>query len=481
MDGGLSSGQFTLEAGTPSGFDPFHANTNGTATFDSTTTGPTTSGSGPGGSPLAGDNVYARFEGVVNDTDGYPKTLTVLAGVTGNTIDPCASSTSRVLEIEMAFGDNLPDVVDGGRIKAYIRENCNTSTRGLQIENFDGSGPSPVAAMPDTSGFHIYHIAVTMTAPREASVQVYIDGTTTPAIDVTTTTLRESTAAGLNYLRIGDGGGNQYRGTIDWIIWTTEAAYSAADLVNELPNGIGELGLYDGGGSATCVAGMSISNTTIDCEGETVGLTCPNDSEGQPAVFTLSNATLKNVRIAANGGADGVHCISGDCVLENVIWEDVCEDAASLVSNGVTMTIIGGSAFNDTVANGSPGGNPDKIFQHNSKDSTTIVTGGFRAHGRNGKLWRACGDCTNNGGPRHLVVDDVIIEGIIGDVAGPNGNYGDTVTISNLQIENYTPGNPKVCLVWTGVEKGSGSSTQVGEQFNTATCIVDPSDITSFP
>jgi Pectate lyase len=231
--------------------------------------------------------------------------------------------------------------------------------------------------------------------------------------------------------------------------------------------------------NSECRAGATIRDKTVDCGGKTIGLSCDADSESQPPVLTLINASVKNLRIAANGGSDGIHCKGGDCTLENVVWEDICEDAATHKSEGGTLTIIGGSAYNDATG---PGGKPDKIFQHNSKNSTTIVTGGFTVKGEHGKLWRSCGDCSNNGGPRRLVIDDVIIEGTItAGVAGANRNYGDQVQIRRLGIKNYQAGKTKICEEYTGVNKGQGSSSKLGEFFNSPTCDVSPSDIFGYP
>ncbi len=227
-----------------------------------------------------------------------------------------------------------------------------------------------------------------------------------------------------------------------------------------------------------CIAGATIKDKTIDCAGQTIGLSCDADSESQPPVLTLINASVKNLRIAAGGGSDGIHCTGGNCTLENVVWEDICEDAATHKSNGGTMTIIGGSAFNS--ADG-PGGKPDKVFQHNSRNSTTIITGGFTLKGQHGKLWRSCGDCKDNGGPRNLVIDDVVIEGDVSSgIAGANQNYGDRVSIRNLRIKHYSPGKPSICDEYVGVSKGHGSSRKLGEFFGTQACDVNVSDVFSF-
>ena len=206
----------------------------------------------------------------------------------------------------------------------------------------------------------------------------------------------------------------------------------------------------------------------MDCGGKTLGTSCNGGSESQAAVLTLNNATVKNLVINSNA-ADGIHCKSGNCRLENVVWQDVCEDAASNLTEGGTLTISGGSSNNAD----------DKVFQHNSKNSTTVIEN-FTIKGTNGKVWRSCGDCSNNGGPRYVNINNVTIEGKVGDVVGANRNYGDKATIRNLKIKGYKAGSPKVCVEWKGIVKGSGSTEKYGEFWNTTTCNVSKSDVTAF-
>lgn len=85
-----------------------------------------------------------------------------------------------------------------------------------------------------------------------------------------------------------------------------------------------------------------------DCKSQT-------ELDEAAAVFILDpGATLKNVIIGA-AQAEGVHC-RGPCTLENVWWEDVCEDAATFRGSGPRY-IRGGGAK----------GASDKVFQHNGK------------------------------------------------------------------------------------------------------------------
>lgn len=138
------------------------------------------------------------------------------------------------------------------------------------------------------------------------------------------------------------------------------------------------------------------------------------------------------------------------------------------------MTIIGGVAYN---SKNGPGGKPDKVFQHNSKNSTTEILGNFTLTGEHGKLYRSCGNCTNNGGPRYLSINGVKVDAKIGSIAGINGNYRDTATIRNLKIKNYKTGKPKVCVEYVGIQKGQGESKKIGEKWNTSACNVSQSDV----
>lgn len=72
---------------------------------------------------------------------------------------------------------------------------------------------------------------------------------------------------------------------------------------------------------------------------------CGGQEEGGEAdtVFVLEEgATLKNVIIGADQ-SEGVYCL-GSCTLENLWFEDVCEDAISIKGDG-TAYIIGGGAY----------------------------------------------------------------------------------------------------------------------------------------
>lgn len=83
-----------------------------------------------------------------------------------------------------------------------------------------------------------------------------------------------------------------------------------------------------------------------DCKAQT-------ELDEEAAVFILEpGATLRNV-IIGPAQAEGVHC-RGPCILENVWWDDVCEDAATFWGSGPRYVLGGGSREAS-----------DKVFQHN--------------------------------------------------------------------------------------------------------------------
>lgn len=209
---------------------------------------------------------------------------------------------------------------------------------------------------------------------------------------------------------------------------------------------------------------------TFDGGGKTYGTSCDGQSESQQPVFDLKDgATLKNVIINKNA-ADGVHC-EGSCTISNVVWQDVCEDGATMKGgSGKTMNVSGGSAANAS----------DKVFQHNGKGSTVNITN-FKTTGSIGKLWRSCGNCVSNGGPRKVNISNVQLEKVTASVVGVNANYGDVAKIRTLRIKGYKAGSPPVCVEYKGIEKnGSADSPKVGEKWNTTACNVSKSDVTSY-
>ncbi|KAK4098163.1 polysaccharide lyase family 3 protein [Parathielavia hyrcaniae] len=178
------------------------------------------------------------------------------------------------------------------------------------------------------------------------------------------------------------------------------------------------------------------------------GRACDTDADtgSASAVFILENgATLSNVIIGKNQ-LEGVHC-KGSCTLRNVWFRDVCEDAISALGNG-NVLIEGGGAQEAK----------DKVVQHNGRGTVTIR--GFTVVNA-GKLYRGCGDCTNNGGPRNVVIQNVRAKGV-SELVGINSNFGDTANVSGSCGSSVK----KVCQEYKGVQKGQGSSSKVSTTAN---------------
>lgn len=124
---------------------------------------------------------------------------------------------------------------------------------------------------------------------------------------------------------------------------------------------------------------------------------------------------MKNCIIGPNQ-SEGVHC-NGPCTIDNVWWEKVCEDALTVLQTSGTTNVLNSGAR----------GAKDKVIQHNGKGTVNVKN--FVAEGF-GKVYRSCGNCKNNVGPRKVILDGVRASG--GSVlAGVNQNYGDTATIKN--------------------------------------------------
>ncbi|HSX85040.1 MAG TPA: pectate lyase [Cellvibrio sp.] len=207
-----------------------------------------------------------------------------------------------------------------------------------------------------------------------------------------------------------------------------------------------------------------LAGEVFDGQNKRYNLNGGSQSEGQPAVFDVQDGgVIRNV-IIGSLAADGIHCL-GNCTLDHVWWEDIGEDAATAMGPaGTIMNITCGAAFNGS----------DKTFQFNGRGELHISN--FYVQGA-GKLARTCGDCTGNGGPRKLVINNVITRDV-STIVGINTNFGDVATIRNLTLNNSGTSKTKICQVYKGVVKGSGSSSALGVEFDTPNCDVRPNDVT---
>ena len=128
---------------------------------------------------------------------------------------------------------------------------------------------------------------------------------------------------------------------------------------------------------------------------------------------------------------------------------------------------------NVLIEGGGATGASDKVIQANGRGRVTIrnytVT-------NSGKLYRSCGDCSNNQArsPRQVVVENVRASGMTSDFVAINSNFGDTATISGVCGSN----NRDICRPYRGIESGQSGG---GSQSGNAGCGGTQGTIDTFP
>ncbi|KAG2916276.1 hypothetical protein PC116_g20753, partial [Phytophthora cactorum] len=191
-------------------------------------------------------------------------------------------------------------------------------------------------------------------------------------------------------------------------------------------------------------------------------ITC-SGGEGQKdtAVFLVeAGGTLKNAIIGKNQ-KEGVHCDNHDCTIENVWWDDVCEDALS-VKGGTASSVT-------TVTNCGARYASDKVVQHNGYGTVNID--GFYAEDF-GKLYRSCGTCDDI--PRTVTVKNVYAMDPQVSVITVNKNYGDKATLSNIWVKTSDGNNEvKVCQ-WS---QGGDKPSNLGDGPSPPLCQYTESDV----
>ncbi|EEY66566.1 polysaccharide lyase, putative [Phytophthora infestans T30-4] len=168
----------------------------------------------------------------------------------------------------------------------------------------------------------------------------------------------------------------------------------------------------------------TFERSDVSCEGQ-------SESGADTAVFNVeAGGHLKNVIIGKNQ-MEGVHCDKHDCIIENVWWDDVCEDALSVkggTASSVTKVIGGGARYAD-----------DKVIQHNGFG--TVDIDGFYGEDIS-KLYRSCGTCGNR--PKKVSVSNTYVLNPTNAIVTVNKNWGDQATLHNVWVKSSKP-TVKVC------------------------------------
>jgi hypothetical protein len=182
-------------------------------------------------------------------------------------------------------------------------------------------------------------------------------------------------------------------------------------------------------------------------------------AEGQDPLFHIkAGGSLKNVILGAPA-ADGVHC-EGSCTIDNVWWEDVGEDA---------ITLLGSSSSNVyRISNSGARNATDKVIQHNG--AGTVYVKNFLVESF-GKLYRSCGNCSTQY-QRHAEFDTILANGSKGELAGVNTKYKDSAKFSNI----FAASSMKICERYDGNDTGAEPSS-VGVGADGTFCIYSATDI----
>eukprot|EP00644_Phytophthora_capsici_P012435 jgi/Phyca11/19254/fgenesh1_pg.PHYCAscaffold_46_\ len=171
-------------------------------------------------------------------------------------------------------------------------------------------------------------------------------------------------------------------------------------------------------------------------------------------------ATLKNVIIGKNQ-MEGVHCDQHDCTIDNVWWDDVCEDA---------LSVKGGSASSvTTVTGGGARSADDKVIQHNGYG--TVKIDGFYGEDIS-KLYRSCGTCGDKA--KKVSVSNVLVVNPGNAVVTVNKNWGDEATLSNIWVKSSS-GKVKICQWSQG--NAVGEPSMLGDGPSPPLCQYSESDV----
>ncbi|KUF82018.1 Histone-lysine N-methyltransferase [Phytophthora nicotianae] len=199
---------------------------------------------------------------------------------------------------------------------------------------------------------------------------------------------------------------------------------------------------------------QTFERSDVSCEGQT-------ESGSDTAVFKVeAGGTLKNVIIGKNQ-MEGVHCDNHDCTIENVWWDDVCEDA---------LSIKGGTASSvSTVTGGGARSADDKVIQHNGLGTVNID--GFYGEDIS-KLYRSCGTCGDKA--KKVSVSNVYVVNPGNAIVTVNKNWGDEATLSNIWVKS-SGDKVKICQWSQG--NANGEPSMLGDGPSPPLCQYSESDV----
>ena len=217
---------------------------------------------------------------------------------------------------------------------------------------------------------------------------------------------------------------------------------------------------------AACVPGLI--STAVNCRGVRVGTFCNGQKESQAPVFMLAPGAELHDVVITKDAANGVWGL-GSSVVDGVIWENTCEDAATMRGPGVME-----------IRNSSVSKCADKCFQHNgiahpkTGEPSRMWIHDVTLRGAALSFYRSCGERCEERGGRELLMERVTVTGTIyRELAGVNNP--DHATIREVRVRKYNAYKPPVCN-----EYDSRGLVLTGSHWNGTTCDVSHADVTSF-
>ena len=241
--------------------------------------------------------------------------------------------------------------------------------------------PTPPATTPPVTTPPVTTPPVTtppVATPPVTTPPVTTPPVTTPPVTTPPVTMPMAGAAGMAMGNAGaaGGAGNGNAGMAGM-------AGSAGSAGSSGSGGTGGSGTMIGNGGTVNATIVVRSGMTFDGGNKryTAGAALGDGSqdEGQLPVFKLEDgAKITNV-VLGSPAADGIHTY-GDVTLQNIVWEDIGEDALTIKESG-TVVLDGGSATNGE----------DKVFQVNA--ASTFRISNFKASNA-GKFMRQNGGTT---------------------------------------------------------------------------------------
>ena len=249
----------------------------------------------------------------------YPRFFTGLIRAQGN-------SGFKVTDLDI----NLADTAGlGSRIKLVLRAD---SEDGVQMDKGDpDSKPTGYTDGVPYDVYRIYQVAIELTSATEGEVKVYQDGSDTALISLTASStgdIAAFTSTDDNYVRFGDGssGTLDYKGVIDWFIWTDQGAYSPSELKGKLPSGIGDISAYEA------------SSLDVSWNSYSADLTPTSDNS-----ITLSDSTTDSFE-ASNPKPNG----------DEDLFTAVGDGTVTLVTEGDEKSMLAKYGFADFAATDYP-------------------------------------------------------------------------------------------------------------------------------